>query len=190
MNLKNIDRKQLILGLCCFAGTILITSLLRIKMPFTYPLGRQQVPAGVYMTLGDICVFPSVLLLGVPWGMIVFAVGSALADLIVGSKVFIMGTLLIKAAMALFVAAFCMKCDDWRKSFVIAFMTEGIMLLGYFIFDLLILREFKVAGLALLSDLGQAAACGALGGVILRYLPVMDPNKLLNVRRAPKERED
>ncbi len=189
MDWKNIDKRQLITILSCFAGTILVTALIRVDMPFTYTLGKEQVSAGVYATLGDICIFASVLLLGAPWGVIVSAVGAALADLFVGSKLFIIGSLIIKSLMALFVAAFAAKCDDWKKCLVVAGMTEAIMVLGYFIYDLLIVREFVVAGLAFLTDLAQGVVCGAVGAVILRYLPPMQPDKLLEIRRSPKEEE-
>ncbi len=190
MDWKNIDKRQLITILSCFAGTILVTALIRVDMPFTYTLGSQQVSAGVYATLGDACIYVSVLMLGAPWGVIVSALGAALADLVVGSKLFIIGSLIIKSAMALFVAAFALKCDDWKKCLVVAGMTEAIMVLGYFVYDLLIVREFVVAGLAFLTDLAQGVVCGAAGAVILRYMPVMEPEKMLQVRRAPQEREE
>lgn len=190
MNWKNIDKRQLITILSCFVGTLLITALIRVDMPFTYTLGKSQVSAGVYATLGDVCIYVSVLLLGAPWGVIVSALGAAFADLIVGSKLFIIGSLIIKSGMALFVAAFAAKCDDWKKCFVVAGMTEAIMVLGYFVYDLLIVREFAVAGLAFLTDLTQGVICGLIGAVILRYLPPMRPDKLLEVRRPPEEREE
>ncbi len=189
MNWKNIDKRQLITILSCLAGTILITALIRVDMPFTYMLGKEQVSAGVYATLGDICIYVSVLLLGAPWGVIVSAVGAALADLFVGSKLFIIGSLIIKSLMALFVAAFAAKCDDWKKCLVVAGMTEAIMVLGYFVYDLLIVREFAVAGLAFLTDIAQGAICGAIGAVILRYLPPAHPDKLLEIRRPSREEE-
>jgi uncharacterized membrane protein len=187
MNWRSIDKKQLITILSCFAGTVLVTALFRVDMPFTYTLGREQVSAGVYATLGDACIYASVLLLGVPWGILVSAVGAALADLLVGSPLFIIGSLIIKSGMALFVAAVALKCDDWKKCLVVAGMTEAIMVLGYFVYDLLIVREFVVAGLAFLTDLAQGVVCGAIGAVILRYMPAMHPDKMLEIRRAPKE---
>ncbi|HRX59325.1 MAG TPA: ECF transporter S component [Eubacteriales bacterium] len=190
MDWKSIDKRQLITILSCFVGTFLVTALFRVDMPFTYTLGSQQVSAGVYATLGDACIYVSVLMLGAPWGVIVSALGAALADLVVGSKLFIIGSLIIKSAMALFVAAFALKCDDWKKCLVVAGMTEAIMVLGYFVYDLLIVREFVVAGLAFLTDLAQGVVCGAAGAVILRYMPVMEPEKMLQVRRAPQEREE
>lgn len=187
MNLKNIDKRALLMILGCFAGTFLVTALLRIDLPFTYTLGRQEVNAGVYASLGDVCIYASALLLGGPWAAIVSALGAALADIVVGSKLFIMGSLIIKAGMALFITSFAPRCDDWKKCFVIAAIAEMIMVLGYFVYDLLIVREFTVAGLAFLVDLAQGVVCGALGAVILRYLPPRPPCKLIKARRTRGE---
>ena len=184
MDWKPVDRRHGIAIIACFVGTVAVTALIRVPLPFTYTLGKGQVVAGVYATLGDACIYASVLLLGVPWGVVVSALGAALADLIVGSKLFIIGSLLIKSTMALFVAAFGSRCDDWKKSLAVAGVTEMIMVLGYFIYDLLIVREFKLAGLAFLTDLAQGIVCFAAGAAILRYLTPMYPDKLLSVRRA------
>jgi len=49
---------------------------------------------------------------------------------------------------------------------------------------MLIVREFKLAGLAFLTDLAQGVVCFAAGAAILRYLTPMYPDKLLSVRRT------
>lgn len=183
-----INRKKIKKNLLIIAGIMLvlnfaITALVRIPFPSIVMLRNGNSSAGVYATLGDICIYMSVLLLGMPWGIVVSAVGAALADLVVGSKLYIIGSLLVKAGMALFLSAFSTKCDDWKKCIAVAGIAEVIMVLGYFVYSLLIVGEFIVAGKALLVDLGQGVVCGAIGAVILHYIPPVRPDNMPEVKR-------
>lgn len=183
-------QKRWILRGCLFALTFGVTALIRVKTGITYPLGNGRVNAGVYATLGDVCVFVNVLLLGGPWGAGISAASMALADLAVGSKLYIIGTLLIKTGMAFFIAAFCTRCDGWGRSFAVSGVAEAIMVAGYFLYNLVIVREFVVAGQALLIDLAQGAVCAVAGGLILHYLPPVNPEKLPVVKRRARARYD
>jgi hypothetical protein len=122
--------------------------------------------------------------LGAPWGIAAPVFGIVLGDIVMGSKNFIIGNLLIRSLMALFVAAFAAKCDDWKKSAVVAGMTEGMMLVLFAVYDLLIIREFLAVGVLLLLQLIQGVVCAVLGTLILRYMPVMRPDKMLQIRRG------
>lgn len=184
----NRRQKRLILAAILLVLTFGITALVRVGADITYPVGRDRVNAGVYATLGDACIFLNVLLLGGPFGAAVSAVGMAAADLVVGSKLYIMGTILVKSAMALCVSAFCLKCNSWRKCFAVAGVTEGIMIVGTFIFTLVIAREFSVALRALLYDLAQAVVCAGAGAAILHFIPAVHSAKHVSVRRR-KERD-
>lgn len=184
MSWKDIDKRQLIIILACFIGTFIL-SIIRVQPTgVTYELGEVN----AYASLGDVGIFASILILGLPWGAVTSVAGLILGDIVMGSKLFIIGNLLIGTGMALFVSAFAAKCDDWKKCFVIAGMTEAIMVLGFFIYDLLIVREFSVVGIAVLLQLAQGIVCGAAGAVVLRYLPPMQPDRMLTVRRSPDER--
>lgn len=188
-----MSRKKLILISGLFVLTVAITALLRVKTSITYSVGQSQVNAGVYATLGDACIYASVLILGFPWGAAVSAVGAAVADLIVGSRLYIIGSLLIKTAMAYCVAGFAYQCDSWKKCFAVAGIAELVMLVGYFLYDLVIVREFLVAGKAFLVNLAQAAICTAAGAAVLRYIPIVRPDDMPRFKRPPvraQEEED
>ncbi|MCE5189514.1 MAG: hypothetical protein LLF75_10110 [Eubacteriales bacterium] len=181
MNWKNIDKRQLITILICVFGTFVL-SLLRIpalENNTTSALGDIN----AYASLEDVGIFASVMALGVPWGVIAPVLGIILGDIVMGSKYFILGNLLIKSLMGLFVAAFAAKCDNWKKSFVVAGMTEAIMLVLFFVYDLLIIREFKLVGTTLLMQLIQGVVCVLLGAAVLRFMPVMEPDRMLEIRR-------
>ena len=135
---RSLDTKRLILLLLLLALTVAVTALIRVDCGFTRPVGKSEVPAGTYATLGDVCIYLSALLIGGPWAAVVSALGCAIADLCVGSYSYIIGTLIIKAGMALFLGKFAPLCDSWKKCFVVAAIAEGIMIVGYFLFDLLV----------------------------------------------------
>lgn len=185
-----IKKKRLILMGILLLLTFAVTALVRVKADITYPLGNSRVNAGVYATLGDACIFFNVLVLGAPWGAAVSVLGMVIADIVVGSKLYIIGTLLIKTAMAFFIASFCLRCDDWVKCFAVAAMAEAMMVLGYFVYDLVIVREFAVAGKAFLVNLGQGAACTIAGGLILHFVPPVHPERLPQVKRRAKKEDN
>lgn len=185
----SVDKRRLIETALTFLVTFGVTALLRWDLDLTYPVGRDQVDAGVYATLGDVCIFASVLMLGVPWGALVSGVAMALADIVVGSNLYIIGTLFIKFGMAYFVAAFALQCSSWKRCLAVAGITEAIMFVLYFFYDLLFV-SYTVAIKALPYNLLQAAVCAALGAVILKYLPPQRPELLPRVVRRPKRRSD
>ena len=121
MNWKNVDKQQLITVLICIVGTFVL-SVIRVQTAATTSaLGAVN----AYASLQDAGIFASIMALGTPWGVIAPVVGIVLGDIVMGSKNFIIGNLLIRSLMALFVAAFAAKVDDWKKSFVVAGMTEA-----------------------------------------------------------------
>lgn len=182
MNWKNIDKRILITVLICIIGTFVL-SIIRVQAPgntTTSALGEIN----AYASLEDVGIFASVMALGVPWGVIAPVLGTVLGDIVMDSSDFIIGNLLIKSLMALFIAAFAAKCDNWKKSFVVAGMAEAIMVVLFFVYDLLIIREFSVVGTTVLMQLIQGVVCFVLGAAVLRFMPVMQPDRMLEIRRT------
>ena len=181
--LKKVNVKQLIVTLLMLLLTFGVTALARIDLDFITRAGATGAPAGAYMTLGDVCVYLNVLVLGAPLGILVTALGSFLADWAVGSTAYIIGSILIKGAMALFVASFCSKCDTWKRCLVVAVLTETIMAVGYFFYGLIIMAEYLVAAQSLPLDIVQGLVCGALGMLALKFVKPLRPDKLIAVKR-------
>ena len=77
------EAKRWLVPAALLALTVLITAVVRVAVPLSATVGGRD--AGVYVTLGDSCIFLAVLLCGAPWGALIAALGMALADLIVGS---------------------------------------------------------------------------------------------------------
>lgn len=149
--------------------TVLVTALLRVSVPLGATGGGRD--AGVYVTLGDACAFLAVLLLGAPWGALAAALGMALADLIVGSYSYIIGTLLIKGGMALFIGTFGARCAGWRSCLRAALLAEAIMVGGYFVYDLTVFGQYLVAAYEIPLNLAQGLVCGLIGAWLLHRLP-------------------
>jgi uncharacterized membrane protein len=137
-----------------------------------------------YASLQDVGIIASVMALGSPWGIVAPVVGIVIGDIVMGSKNFIIGNIIIRSLMALFALAFSAKVDNWKKSFVVAGLMEGIMLVLFLVYDFVIIREFAIVGITLLLQLAQAVVCTLVGAVVLRYMPVMEPDKMLDIRRT------
>ena len=182
-------QKQVILICAMLIVMVLVTTLTGLlgRMTFiTRSIGGEKKWAGIYVSLGNAVVYLSVLVLGGPWGAAVSVVGATISDLILGANERILGTIFINVGTAFFIAAFCRHCTSWKRSLAVAAVAELIMILGYFLFDMIVMREFVVAALALLVDIGQAVVCGLLGAVILRRIKPLRPETLPTVRREPQ----
>lgn len=189
--MAKLTKKHLILMGIMLAATVGLT-LVHVPANITSDM-MQGNNAGVYATIGDAAVYAAVMLCGWPWGGVVAAVGSAVADAIVGSNYYIIGTLLVKFGMAYVAALLAMRCKSFKQCFLSAGVVEMFMIVGYFIFNLLIIRDFLVAGKAFLVDLAQGVVCVGLGGLVLHYLPVVRPStmpRLKTKRRPVRERDD
>lgn len=180
MNWKNIDQRQVITILLCTVGTFIL-SILRVQADATTSaIGAMN----SYASLQDVGIIASVMALGSPWGIVAPVVGIVIGDIVMGSKNFIIGNIIIRSLMALFALAFSAKVDNWKKSFVVAGLMEGIMLVLFVVYDFVIIREFAIVGITLLLQLAQAVVCTLVGAVVLRYMPVMEPDKMLDIRRT------
>lgn len=186
MNWKNVDKKLLITIFACFAGTFVL-SILRVQPEgISYALGDVN----AYASLGSVGIFVSILLLGLPWGIIAPIAGLILGDIVMVSGQFAIGNAVFGTLMAVFLSAFAIKSNNWTKSFVIAGLAEGIMFVGFIIYDILMsmIREFRIVGIAALLQLTQAIVCAVVGAAVLKYVPPMHPEKMLEIRRTPEGR--
>ncbi len=167
MDQRNI--RKLILILSAAIVSFLVTWLCRVDIDsITLANGN---PAGAYINLGDIVIYIGVFVVGGPWMALACAVGSLFADIAVGSPQYIVGSMLIKAGMALFLGRYSKHCDTWKRALVVAAIAESIMVLGYFVFNLVIRTQPVMAFHEIGYDLLQGVVCGAIGMVLLRLMP-------------------
>ena len=106
-------------------------------------------PTGGYLNLGDTVVVLGAWMLGPVYGAVAGGVGPAMADLLSGYAVYVPGTLVIKAVMALTAAGLYRTLG--RKGLLLsALAAEVPMVLGYWLFD---------GALAALSGGGDLGLC-------------------------------
>jgi uncharacterized membrane protein len=151
--------------------TIVMTALVTVSTL----LIRIPNPMGGYFNLGDVMIFVSALTFGPIVGGFAGGLGSAIAD-IIGFPLFAVPTLIIKGLEGLIVGLITNKKQVYRD--IIAIIIAGFeMVIGYFIFEWLILQWGLVSALAEIpANIGQIAVGGIIG------IPIA----ILLRRRLPK----
>ncbi len=141
------------------------------------------VPAirGAYFNLGDVIIYCSAFILGGPYAAIAAGIGSGLADLTVGSQIYIPATIAIKACMALVVGAMTKKNLRIKRYVLACILAALLMAFGYFGYET-ILMGIGGAVLTLVPNLIQAG-CGAALAIVL-YHPVAMMRNKLDLREA------
>lgn len=134
---------------------------------------RIPTPTKGYLNLGDCAVLLSGWLLGPVYGTVAGGVGSALADLLAGYPVYVPGTLLIKAAMALIVSLvpYWLRGNERRHTgigfLVCAVIAEALMVFGYWLYEAAVIGEGFAAALAGVSGNVFQGLAGVAGAYFL-----------------------
>lgn len=124
---------------------------------------------GAYANAGDAAVYATAFLLGWPWGVMVAAVGSALADILLGSALYAPATLVIKGLMA-FIAAKLLRKGGMR---IPKLLVSGIvMAVGYFAYECIIYGA-SVAALSVPANIVQAVLGAVLGSIIIKGIETL-----------------
>ncbi|NCB31324.1 MAG: hypothetical protein EOM66_07950, partial [Clostridia bacterium] len=115
---------------------------------------------GAYVNVGDAIVYTCAYMLGGGWGALAAGIGSAAADLILGSALYAPATLVIKGLMALVAGKLMARGTGSFKSRLLAVALGGLVMpLGYFLYELLTL-----CGVPGLSP--GAFICAGMGGIL------------------------
>lgn len=136
-------------------------------------------PTGGYMNLGDTAVLLGAYFLGPVWGAAAGGVGPALADLLGGYPMYIPGTLVIKAVMAVTAGLLyrALRERPWGAA-VCGAAGEVPMVLGYWLYDALLVSaegtpfQTALAGAAagIPGNLVQAVFGAAASALLLAAL--------------------
>lgn len=141
-------------------------------------------PLGGYVNCGDAIVLLGSFLLGPLWGALAAGIGSAMADVISGYAAYALGTLVIKALMAL-AAGGILRALGAKKalpaSILAAVVGEAIMVLGYFVFEAT-LMGFGLASAANIPFNCVQGIFGAVASVAL-YLALIKTPYMNNTNR-------
>ena len=147
---EKISLKKMVLTALFAALTCVATMLIEIPMPATQG----------YVNIGDCFVLLGAWVLGPIYGAFAGGVGSALADLLVGYPHYIVGTLIIKALMAVIAALVYQtlgKKNGYLGQLVGGILAELWMVLGYFLYAMLILGKGIAAATSIPGNLLQGA---------------------------------
>ncbi len=142
--------------------TAIVMALTLIVLPLPVSQG--------YINLGDAGVYTAAAAVGGAWGIAAAALGSLLADLVLGYSLYAPATLLIKGLAALFALLALRHLKGlWR---LLCFAGCGIFIAGgYFLFEgLFVSGSFAAALVNLPFNLIQGAVGAALGYVLVGFL--------------------
>lgn len=149
--MKNTSTFKIVITALFAALICVATMLIQIPIPAT----------GGYVNLGDGIILICAYLINPPYAVIAAGLGSMLADLLAGYASFALGTLVIKAGVALIAALIYNRFGRNAKGSTKlismipgAVLAEAFMVLGYFFYE------------AVLLGIGIGAAGGILGNVV------------------------
>ncbi len=152
--MKNNKVKKLVLAALFTALAAVATAVIAIPLPHGFA------------NLGDAVVLLAGGILGGPLGILAAAVGSALADILLGFALYAPATFVIKGAMAaVFWLLYRKKANVWRM-IVAAVLAECIMVGGYFLYET-VLYGAAAASLSLFGNAVQGAIGAAVACVVL-----------------------
>ena len=147
--MKNNNVKKLVLAALFTALATVATAVVAIPLPHGFA------------NVGDAVVLLAGGFLGGPLGIAAAAVGSALADVLLGFTLYAPATFVIKGAMAAAFAGIYGKKANIGRMIVAAVLAECIMVGGYFLYETVL---YGVAA-AILSVFGNAVQ-GAIGAAV------------------------
>lgn len=132
---------------------------------------RIPLPTSGYANLGDAVVLLAGWILGARNGALAAAFGTALADLI-GYPIYVPATFIIKFLVAFFAAKLLSRYESlsFIHLCVIGLMCEIIMIVGYYIYDAILLQNIISPVLNLPGNIMQAIVGVLVAAFLYRHL--------------------
>ena len=132
---------------------------------------RIPLPTSGYANLGDAVVLLAGWILGARNGALAAAFGTALADLI-GYPIYVPATFIIKFLVAFFAAKLLSRYESlsFIHLCVIGLMCEIIMIVGYYIYDAILLQNIISPVLNLPGNIMQAIVWVLVAAFLYRHL--------------------
>ena len=160
--MKNRKTQQLTTAAIMAALIYIVIICLPVKIPL-------PAEGGAYFNLGDTLIyFASYILGGVP-ALFASAIGCGLADLTLGSVIYILPTVIIKACMAL-ICGRLTRSGNFKSYMLACIISGGVMACGYAAFELVVFDWAYVAAAFPANCLQWA--CGSAVGIAL-YKPAL-----------------
>ena len=112
--------------------------------------------SGAYLHIGDALVYSSALVLPLPFAMISSAIGGVLADITLGSAVYAIPTLIIKALTALCAVLLSRMIKKPLLSDILVCLSGVVTVVGYFVAESIMYAFSSTGGVA--AAIATAAA--------------------------------
>lgn len=157
---KNV--KKLVYHGALAAMIIVATAFLKIPAPFGYA------------HMGDGFIFTAAVILG-PMAFIPAAIGSCIADFILGYAIYAPATFVIKGLMGFFAGSTLKGGGKPVKNLIVFILAEIIMIAGYFLYELVIYDGIAPA-ISGIPYNGVQGLCGVVMGML--FVPVAKRVKL------------
>ncbi len=126
MNERKFGLRDITITGICAALIFVVTFLIKIPVPMTV--------TGAYINLGDTIIYIVAFLINPVFAMLAAAIGSALADVLLGAGVYIVPTFIIKGMMGLF-CAMINKNESFGRYLIACLVGGVIMVVGYSSFE-------------------------------------------------------
>lgn len=167
--MKTMDRKTLILAGVMLVVIVLLTWLVRIDIPHGTRLldGKEVEAYAGFWSIADAGVYVTAVLVGGPLGILAAAIGSMLGEWIAGYAQYMFAALIVKAVMAAFIMLYYPRGHNVSHRIKTLGIAGAIMVLLYFIFDLVILGDYVRGAIMLPFHILQALASGLLAILVL-----------------------
>lgn len=145
----------LAIALCGMMAAVIFVATWLFKVPM---------PIAGYIHLGDGFILISAVLLGWP-AVLSAAIGSMMADLLAGYSIYMLPTFLIKGAVAA-IAVFASQRKSQPMQMLYMLAAEVVMVLGYFVTDLVI-YDLTIATADILGNVLQGLSAIAIWMILL-----------------------
>ena len=157
---------------------IVLTALFAALICVATMLVQIPIPAtGGYANLGDGVILICAYLISPVYAVIAAGLGSMLADLLAGYASYALGTLVIKAGVALIATLIFNRFGRGRKTgaqiaamITGAVLAEAFMVLGYFFYEAVLLGFGLGAAGGILGNIGQGVVGAVIGCVVASIL--------------------
>ncbi len=154
------------LVLCSLFMAIICVATLVIQVPS---------PMNGYVNLGDVFVLLAAWIMGPLYGLTAAGIGSMLADIITGYAYYAPATLIIKALVAYAAAYIVFGALKNVKLNFLHYLTAGlaseiIMVLGYFAYAGIILKNGLAAASSIPGNIVQAVVCTLIASWVIVLL--------------------
>ncbi|MBR2821094.1 MAG: ECF transporter S component [Clostridiales bacterium] len=171
--MSNTEKNRNTLKKTAYAGVLAALIFIGTELHIPTAIG--------HINLGDLMILVSSYILG-PFALVPAAIGSTLADLMAGYPQYAVATFLIKGIMGLVAGLLLKRNSEGKVSLArklsASFVTELIMIAGYFAFESLPFMYGVEAAAGSVIPNGIQASAAIVGAIPLMYVKLFDKYQL------------